>query len=232
MNDPFARLVRPPRLAALPIPFDSLTGIAFLCMPNPTSIPRRLARVGIGLLVAAIISWGLFTLNPNVSAAIIATAVTAMVSIYQINASRRHQTEALIEKDLREKKVEVYQKLISFIIEMLFADKMGKTKSPQDVLRAYAEFAPSMTIWTSDEVLAEFARFRTGLVEQKDSLDARDVVRHLERLILTIRRDLGHQNVALTEGDIISVFITDAYTVLNAGANKAVQPTRPSGPRG
>ena len=198
---------------------------------NPKqSLPRRLLNMGVFALLLAAVGWGLYALNPNVSAAIIATVVTATVSIYQLNATRRHQTEALVEKDLREKKVEVYQRLISFIIEMLFAERMGKTQSPQDVLRAYAELAPSMTIWTSDEVLAEFSRFRSGLVQQGASLDARQVIAYLERLILTIRRDLGHKNVGLVDGDILSVFITDAYKVSNAGANNALQPTRAAGP--
>ncbi len=199
----------------------------------------RSARVrqllGVASLVLLVVGalWGLFQLNPNVSAAIIAAAVTALVSIYQLNAARRHQTEALIEKDPREKKVDVYERLISFIIEMMFADKMAKKQSRQETLRAYAELAPAMTIWTSDAVLAEFARFRSGLVQQQDAVNPRDAVKLIESLILTIRRDLGHANVGISEGDILSVFITDAYKVLDPGeANKAVQPTRPTGPRG
>jgi hypothetical protein len=88
-----------------------------------------------------------------------------------------------------------------------------------------------MTIWTSDAVLREFARFRSGLVQQKDTPNPAQAIKLIEDLILAIRHDLGHQNVGLSAGDILSVFITDAYKVLDeVGANSTVPADAAKGP--
>lgn len=186
----------------------------------------------VALLVLAAMAWGLYavsvrlvayllTLNPNVAAAIIAGSVTVLVSTASVVIAKHLENRALIFKEHHEKKIPVYESLISFLYKVLFSSKIGDAPTETEMIKFFAGFTDKITVWGSDEVLKAFSDFRRQAVRnaESNSPDPSGVMFLYEDLLLAVRRDLGHKNKGLQRGDVLALFVNDIdkYTGRTSG---------------
>src|SRR5688572_31707139 len=122
----------------------------------------------LGLITLALFGWGLWeainwylsiikSLDKQVAAAIIAASTTVLVSVLSLILAKYFENKRLIEKDIRDKKIVVYEKLMSYFFQIIGKKDKSKIQSMDEF---YIEFAPSFITWGSDEVLKHWSDFR------------------------------------------------------------------------
>ncbi len=183
----------------------------------------------LGFVLLGLIVWGLISLgrylistfvglNPNVAAAIVAGFATVTVSVLTVVVGKRLEALALLTKEHREKKIPVYEDFIKFWLKYLFSRKAGETQlSDQEVIQFLLDYTQRMIVWGSDEVIAAWVKFRYSSMGAAQRPDSNTVLIDLEKLILAMRRDLGHKNRGFKQNDILRMFVNDLGTT-NGGA--------------
>jgi len=80
-----------------------------------------------------------------------------------------------------------------------------------EVVTFLKDFMQKLLLWGSDDLVREFVVFEKSAVSAADSEGAANPASllALERLMLAMRRDLGHKNKGLAEGDLLRTFIND-----------------------
>lgn len=168
------------------------------------------------ILVALIIGgvWGAWKtitmLSPQVSVALVAGAVTVLVSVFSVLWSKRVERLREIEQEQRRQKTPVYEEFIAFIFKILLAEKLGdEPVTEKEMMRFISGFAQKIMVWGSDEVLQRYAAFRRA-----GTTSGVETVLAVEKLLLAIRSDMGHKNKNLKTGDLLSIFINDLDSFL------------------
>lgn len=131
--------------------------------------------------------------------------MTGLGSILALVISKAWETRAHIQQDLRTKKPPVYEKIVKTLFRVVFAEKIGeKRPDERELVRFFAEATEQLTIWGSDQLVGAFSEFRSGAIS-----DPQETIFAFERLLLAIRKDLGHNNQNLGRGDILRLFVND-----------------------
>ena len=174
----------------------------------------------ISLAVLAGLVWGLYTvlaslvahlmtLNPNVAASVIAACATVLMATISVLLSKHFEIQKLVFKEHRDKKIPIYEDLISFFFRVMFQSKKGKPLSQSEMLRFFEDFVKKVTVWGSDDVVKAFGDFKRQAPNIQAGASPKEIIFLSEKLLFAIRRDLGHKNKNLKQGDLLSLFITD-----------------------
>lgn len=186
---------------------------------------KSIAQALIGLAILGGLGWVLFLgvsagirtlkgLQSDVAVAVLAAAVTIVVSIVTLIITKYLETQSTIKQQLREKKVPIYEELISTMFRLLFADKLGTPPmSESEIVTFFVSWTERLVVWGSDEVVREFRAFRMHFVNMNatdvNSRHAFEGLFRFEKLMLAVRRDLGHANQNLGRGSILGLFVND-----------------------
>lgn len=159
--------------------------------------------------------WLVFAqINPTVGAGIVAATATIIVSVFSVLVAKRLEQKAALLKEHRERKTPVYEEMVKLIFRFTFADKLGLPPlTEQELLTKMAWFTENLVIWGSDDLLLAWNRFRTRSVEHAASPNF-NILFEVERLLLAIRKDLGHSNRGVVQGKILELFINDIHQYL------------------
>lgn len=168
----------------------------------------------LGLIMLVLLGWGLWeainwylsiikSLDKQVAAAIIAASTTILVSVLSLILAKHFENKRLIEKDIRDKKIVVYEKLMKYFFQLTGTKDKSKIQSVDDF---YIEFAPSFITWGSDEVIKLWSDFR----KVASSSNTLATLATFEKLLLIIRKDIGHKNKGIDQNKILlAAFIND-----------------------
>jgi hypothetical protein len=175
----------------------------------------------VSLLIFAALLYGVFiivsaatrvltSLDSDIAVAIIAAAATAFVSVLSIVLAKAYEARALVRKEHREKKTPIYEDLIKFMFRTIMGTKTGNIPSEKETLDFLTDYTQRIMVWGSDDVLAAWVKWnRTSANIKELRENPINLMLLFEQLILTIRRDLGHKNINLHTGDLLSLFIND-----------------------
>ncbi len=159
-------------------------------------------------------------LDAKYGAALVAAAGTVIVSVMSVVVSRYLETRATIRKELREKKIPVYEDLISFMFKILMATKTGKEVTEQEMIEFMSDYTQRSMVWAADDVLNAWIKFRGASIDESEiNRNPFALMFIYEDLIRAIRKDLGHKNKDLTKGKLLSLFINDIANYVDAEGN-------------
>jgi uncharacterized membrane protein (DUF485 family) len=163
------------------------------------------------LMGGAWATWkALMGLSPQVATAIVAGVATILVSVFSIIWSKLYERRKEIEQEQRQQKSPVYEEFLSLIFKVLLADKLGEGPVPEkELLKGMSAFAQKLMVWGSDEVLKEYSMWRRIAASSAAKENPVIHVFAIERLLLAIRKDVGHKNKNLRQGDLLAIFIND-----------------------
>ena len=183
---------------------------------------RHVLSTILGLLLLAGIVYGVFaaaratihfltSANSAIAVAIIGVAGTVLVSVFSLIAAKIYESRALINKEHREKKIPVYEDLIKLMFQILMSQKTGAPPLSEDeMIKSMLGFTQGVMVWGSDGVLAAWIKWRRMLVDEAAmKANPKEFLFLYEQILFAIRRDLGHKNKALIQGDILALFIND-----------------------
>ena len=154
---------------------------------------------------------GLKSLKPEIGVAVIASCGTILVSVLSILVSKWLERRSEIRREQQCKKIEIYENFIGTWFDFLFANKFDKPMpSEKEIFTRIAPIIRQMVPWGSDEVIKSFVKFRDVASKMgKDDENTLEMLNSFEKLLLDIRKDLGHSCRNLESGDLLKLFITD-----------------------
>ncbi|MFA7497062.1 MAG: hypothetical protein WCY67_12255 [Acidithiobacillus sp.] len=157
--------------------------------------------------------WSIFsTIDPRLGAGIVAASATVIVSLISVLVSKHLDKKAEILAHLREKKVPTYEKIIEFIFNITFSEKLGKEKpTEKEMIKFMADVTQELVIWGSDEMIDAFYKFRMKSIDSANgkSQSPKEILFTVESLLLAIRKDLGHKNKNMPKGKLLGLFVND-----------------------
>jgi hypothetical protein len=163
-----------------------------------------LAALGIAILGAAL--WYVLANTPaTIAASVIAASATILVAVFGTLASKHLERKQEIEKEHRERKLQVYQQFMDY----QFAAMQGRRKKlseekKKEFDRAYHDTFPQALIsWGSEDIIRKYADW-----VKWDEPEADVDILELEKILLAMRRDLGYTNKGLRKGDLLRTFLT------------------------
>jgi len=180
-----------------------------------------LGALGYGLFVAVRAALKvLASLDSDIAVAIIAAAATAFVSVLSIVLGKAFESRAILRREHRERKIPVYEDLIKFMFRILMGSKTGEVPTEKEMLEFMSDFNQRIMVWGADDELAAWVRWRRAATDPADlKAHPMNLMLLYEKVILTIRRDLGHNNRNLDTGDILALFINDIDQQLARGGS-------------
>ena len=120
------------------------------------------AVYGLGSACIAVFSG----LEAKYGAALVTAAGTVIASVISVIISRFLETRATIRKELREKKIPVYEDLISFMLKILMAEKTGKKVTDKEIIEFMSDFTQKSMVWAADDVLNVWIKFRGASIDE------------------------------------------------------------------
>lgn len=174
----------------------------------------------IGLLFFLGISYSLFyliryfgnifvTLDKQVAAGIIAASATVIVSVVTVVIGKHLEKKKEIEHQLRIQKTEIYERFM----EKMFKIMAAKGNYPEkEMTKFLEEFSRKLILWGGRKVIATYCTFRNIGTQNSETSDQR-ILLYFEKVLFSIRRDLGHSNRGLNSGNLLTLFINDPTEV-------------------
>lgn len=180
------------------------------------SLAIVLAGLGYGAWMFVGSVWRVFSaLNSSVAVSIVSASAAVIVSTTTVVLGKARDARLAVEKDVREKKIPVYEELIQFMLRVVLGSKTGQTPSGDEILSFFSDFTQRFMVWGADDVVKAWVEFRRATInadgEAKDSFGAMLLY---EGVVRAIRKDLGHRNAGLKKGDILGLFVNDAHTAI------------------
>lgn len=161
----------------------------------------------LGLVLIGVLGWGLYliigllfrslsSLNPNVSAAIIAAFATVTVSTLTLAISKQYQLNADRFASNRENKVILYSKIIDQLYDVLTGGNKGLPKDPgqTELVQFFKDIQRDLIIWGGPKTIIALVKWRREILKSKDSVKQ---YMALMDFFLSLREDLGHSNKSL-----------------------------------
>lgn len=107
-----------------------------------------LAMMGVGLywLIKSAFRV-LSSMDSDIAVAIIAAAVTMLVSVVSIVLGKIYEARTAVQKELRERKTPVYEEFITFIFRVLLGEKTGNAPTEQEMTKFFSEYNQKMMVW-------------------------------------------------------------------------------------
>lgn len=146
--------------------------------------------------------------NPNILVAIIGSTVT----IIGYFISRYLEKKKLIEQQIREQKLPVYDEFVEFLFKILKDNKSNKKLSEKELIDLFYSLNKKSILWLSDNSLKAYKEWRIITINLSDNNSENagvEVMALLEKMLFEFRKDIGHKNQNLKSGDILSLFIND-----------------------
>ncbi|WP_339322142.1 hypothetical protein [Paenibacillus sp. FSL W8-0194] len=149
--------------------------------------------------------WRAFSGLPKEYVPAIVTAVTTfIVAVMTITLGKYLERRMIIDKEMREKKIPVYNELIDFMFDLM---DNPHSKTPVEMNDFIKDFTKKILVWGSDEVIIQWSNYRNISKRKEEANDPNIILKELEKLLLTIRKDVGHKNKNLKEGILLSMFL-------------------------
>lgn len=180
---------------------------------------KKIINLLLGISLMAGLFYGLYltmnylidtlnSLQKEVSAAIIAGMVTIIISIISITIGKYYERKMVIEKELRDKKIPMYEEFIEFFLNLFLAEKTkDKEISEEEMVNFFNKFTQKLMVWGSDQVVGQWSDYRRKV--GKNPHDTTKTMFEFEKLLLVIRKDTGHANKNIKSGDLLGLFIND-----------------------
>lgn len=147
-------------------------------------------------------------LSPQVRAAVVGGLATALVGIFGTILNQRSLKKRDIREAQRPQKIQAYEALMSdVIIPTLRQTSEGGELSDdflEDLREVFFDFTGDAIFWASPQFIAAYKKFRAAGQEE-----SQEVILYLDEMLQAIRKDLGHRDWTLQQGDLMKLFLID-----------------------
>ena len=160
-----------------------------------------------GLLRLLGFVWGAFTdLDKTVAAAIVAGIFTVIATTITVMVGRYFEEKRKQSELHREKKIQMYDTFIARMFKIFAnAEESAEDERPgddsgageQELIEFLREHQRQFLLWSNAGVIRAFAEWRKTLSGEPTA----QTILKMEEFFLAVRRDLGHSNWGIKQGD-------------------------------
>lgn len=176
----------------------------------------RVVQFVLSLAVLIVIGYGVFlilrdllgkmgALNDN----IIAAFVAALTAVFGYWYTQKQSKEKDIAESHRSKKIELCQSFMDILLSMMNASRENKPVDPKNIdkelLDKFNNINSGIILWGSPNIIKSWLLFKQ---ESKPDSTATPLFR-MDDVLRAFRKELGHSNRGLKEGDLIKIFLKD-----------------------
>ncbi|MAO50307.1 MAG: hypothetical protein CML16_05450 [Pusillimonas sp.] len=148
-------------------------------------------------------------ININIIIAIIGGTIT--ISSFFI--TRYLEKKKIIELEIRNKKIPIYEEFFEFYFLIILGKKEGKTMPQKDMVKFFREFNTKAIVWFPESSLLSYLKWKKELIEFSNNSENSERLKNIflvqEELMKQLRKDIGHEDKNLKPGDLSSLFIND-----------------------
>jgi len=167
---------------------------------SSTIVLATIAVVGLCLFLFAIFLQWLQTLGLDLLIGLFVGLTPSMMILYQ----RKKEREEDYQNWLMQNREACAIELVRMLIESVMNDDIRSEQGKQDaLLKRIRRNLPAMMIWASPNLIKQWGE----MAKLKEGEDSKSVIRRGERLLRTIRHDLGHDDSDLKPGALWAMLI-------------------------
>jgi hypothetical protein len=163
----------------------------------------KLVGIVLGVAIIVLAGWAVIE-GVRAEPSIVGSLATALAAVVAVVVQRDRENRREVQQAHREQLAPLYEDLFErFYNAADFSDEAQK--------EFIEKMQRKLVLYGSDHVLARWVtwlRSMPGDDEERDENDPR-VLLDWERVLLAIRRDLGHKNEGIDTGDLLRVYVTD-----------------------
>ena len=150
----------------------------------------------------------ILSMNVSVSAPLLGGVLTVLGSVISILLSQYYTKKRESQDAFRQKKIEIFEKHLSFVIDMMELQKIeGKCHADdKELAKRMMAFKCDLIKWGNPKVIKAQIEFENLSLKQKD--DHRALFVAFDELYLAIRKDLGFSNRGLNNQELLALILT------------------------
>ena len=205
---------------------------------NKSTTGKQLAGFFFALVMLAAVggfAWAAYKLLTGVAAetgaAIVAGAGTIVVVVVSSLLAKYAEHQSQIEEAHRKSKIPLYEEFLGFCLKFMMHSKPGAPAvTDVELQQLFLGFTQKVIVWGSDDVFREYVAFWRAAVRSAGNPDAvRALTVQFGKLMLAIRKDVGHTNKDITSVDVLSTFSNDAEDFMSELPSGGSGPKLPGG---
>jgi hypothetical protein len=175
----------------------------------------RIWAVLIVSILSIFVAQRYFELPPETAGIICGGFITVLGSILTIVIGRQNEIKMNIEKQVCDKKLQIYQDLVDHLLDF----RTDRDDNTSDPVKRARDMTRSLITWGSEDALKKWINYIVALRGdwKDDDLEERLKELHPKMLknflnpkaeaILAIRKELGHTNKGLSRDDVLTIFV-------------------------
>ncbi len=168
-------------------------------------------NIGLGIITLAIIGLIVFGLFYELGQAPW-QFITILIALLGGLITFAGNLQIQIRNEQKPKKIEIYDKVINFFFDTILAKKIGQEpKTEKELIKGFHDMTPDLILWASDDVLSLYIKFRQ--MANNTQNDPSHSILLFGQMLLSMRKDLGHQNKQLDEVFILGTFVNDVQNL-------------------
>lgn len=145
----------------------------------------------------------------DVDPKIIVAGIAGIITVSGYFITKYLERKQKVEQEIRDKKIPIYEEFIEFFFMILNQNRTGNI-SDKKMEEFIMKFNQKAIIWLSDESLSAYVSWRKKAINASKSKEENIAsILEFEKLLLSFRKDIGHDNKDLKEGVLLSVFVND-----------------------
>jgi len=157
------------------------------------------------IIVLILFIWGIYLstdLDPAITATIITAASTLLASIIALATGRYLEKKKELESLHRDQKIPIYEKFLTGLL-MCFSNNKDLDF---DLNKFINDWHQKIIVWGGPDVVNEYINWKIQLTTQRANVKTIDST---EKLILAIRKELGHDDHDLKKNIFIYFILKD-----------------------
>ena len=140
-------------------------------------------------------------MNSALLTLVISSVFAAIGWLFKTERDKRTE----VEKQLSQKKYDVYQGVIQLFIDIVNGARTGVQLDPLEAQARTIELMKVLIIYASDPVLKKFTNLRLKATPETPYVN----LKLYYEVLLEIRKDMGHSRTTAREDNMIGIFISD-----------------------
>ncbi|MCP1252518.1 hypothetical protein NK212_11710 [Elizabethkingia sp. S0634] len=172
---------------------------------------------GIGFFLFKIIQIFITNLD-KVNANFFIAILGATVTFTGYFLTRYFERKKIIEMDIRNKKIPIYEEFMKFYFQNIYSSKNINKKNANhtEMVHFFQDFHQKAIVWFPDEVLKSYINWKKNISKfSSGQLELEETILQQENFMKIIRKDIGHKNKDIEKWDISSLYINDLENIIN-----------------
>lgn len=181
--------------------FYGLIGLIFIC--------------GVGYFIVKIIIYLISNID-KINANLFVGILGATVTLTGYFITRYFERKKMIEIEIRNKKIPVYEEFMDFYFTLVSSEK--KTPKPKDdyIVKFFRDFNQKAIVWFPDDILKSYITWKKNIISfSLEKGDLKSMILEQEDFMKKIRVDIGHENKNIEQYEISSLYINDIEDFVN-----------------